>query len=97
MVAVYPDMPRQEDGAWVTTGPAGFRVRWQEGPLAQGINGATPDLMVRALIQRIEQLQREVPHELNAAIIRSLNAVLGQLDARIRDRHNRGVLGSAVP
>ena len=103
MVAVYPDVPRTETDEWghehwVTTGPAGFRVQWHEGPLdGHAINGATPDLVIRTAVQRLEFLQSRLPCEQTAEAIRHLNAAIGCLDARVRDRHARGVLGQEVP
>lgn len=103
MVALHPDVPRNErdeygNWYWVTTGPAGFRIRWHEGPLAgHAINGATPDLVIRAAIQRLEFLDASLSCRENREAIGHLNGALFALDKRVRDRHERGVLGQAVP
>lgn len=77
----------------VHTGP-GMSIQWQIGPLEQGVNGATPDLVIRALIERFEEFQRTVPCGENYAAIVSLRAILDLMDKRTADRYRRGVMGS---
>lgn len=91
----FPDWTYR-DGQWESQGP-GTLIRWQEGPLSEGVNGATPDLIVRALNHRMESWQSSTPSEHNAAIIRSLNSILATLDERTRDRYRRGVMGTKDP
>lgn len=91
---VQEDTPRGRQ--WVSLG-TGMRIVWQEGPLADdpyGPNGAMPELPVRAVLQRIEQLNQALPCPQNREIILHLRAVLGLFDQRTFDRNSRGVLGT---
>ena len=83
-----------ENGAHVSIG-TGMRIQWQEGPfMSTGLNGAMVELPVRALIHRINDLNAVRPCPQNAEIVRHLNAILGLLDERTRERNARGVLGT---
>lgn len=73
----------------------GMVIAWQNGPVSEGVNGALPDLVVRALLERIEEFQKTVPCKENTAIIGHLREILALLDARTRDRYRRGVMGSS--
>lgn len=83
--------PTFKDG--IHTGP-GLTIQWQRGPLDRGVNGATPDLVIRALIERFEEFQRTVPCLENAMAIVKLQNVLGLMDDRTKDRYRRGVMGT---
>jgi hypothetical protein len=85
----YPDY----DMPGVASGP-GMMIRWQEGPVAEGVNGALPELPIRAVLEHMGELQDRVPCDENGRVIRLLHEVLWLLDARTRERHGRGVLGT---
>ena len=88
-----------EGGQKVSTG-TGLRIVWQEGPFQaslSGPNGSMPEQPVRALLHRIEDLDQTLPCPQNRKIIEHLNAVLGLLDERTRERNARGVLGTVSP
>jgi hypothetical protein len=77
-----------------------MRIIWQEGPFREswdGPNGAMPELPVRALLHRIEDLDQQIPCPQNRRIIEHLNAILGLFDERTRERNGRGVLGTRLP
>ena len=83
-----------ENGQHVSSG-VGMRIEWQEGPFVEaGKNGSMLEQPVRALLHRIEDLHATLPCPQNREIINHLNAVLGLLDERTRDRHHRQVLGT---
>jgi hypothetical protein len=83
-----------ENGQKVSIGE-GMRIVWQEGPFVEvGKNGSMLEQPVRALLHRVEDLNAALPCPQNREIINHLNAVLGLLDERTRDRHNRQVLGT---
>lgn len=95
----YPGYSLNEDGQKVSTG-TGLRIVWQEGPFQNspaGPNGSMPEQPVRALLHRIEDLDQTLPCPQNRQIIQHLNAVLGLMDERTRDRNARGVLGTVRP
>jgi len=71
----------------------GLNIRWQRGPLDVDVNGASPDMVIRALIRKFELWQGEWPCEENANILSYLEVCLGELDKRTRDRARRGVMG----
>ena len=82
------------DGLAVSTG-TGLRITWQQGTfLANGLNGAMLELPVRALLHRIADLDQHLPCPQNKKIVIHLNAILGLLDDRTRDRNARGVLAT---
>jgi hypothetical protein len=83
-----------ENGRHVSVG-TGMRIEWQEGPFLEvGKNGSMLEQPVRALLHRIADLQSQLPCRQNPEIVMHLNAVLGLLDERTRERNNRGVLGT---
>jgi hypothetical protein len=100
----YPDYVKRETGYqhggnYISRG-TGLLIEWQEGPFQAsptGPNGSMPEQPVRALIHRINHLQELMPCPQNPKILEHLNAVLGLLDERTRDRNSRGVLGTANP
>jgi len=86
----YPTVTR--DGATAT----GLDVRWQQGPIIGGqFTGASVEVIVRTAIARLEQYQASpTACDENRQAVEHLNAVLGLLDARTRDRYRRGVMGT---
>jgi hypothetical protein len=92
---MFPDYVVQ-NGQHVSLG-TGMRIAWQEGTFMQaGKNGAMLELPVRALLHRIADLNATRPCKQNNEIVQHLNAVLGLLDERTRERNARGVLGTAA-
>jgi hypothetical protein len=76
----------------------GLSVVWQQGPIGQRFNGASVEVIIRTAIARLEQLQASpMACQENKQAIDNLNAALGNLDARTRDRYRRGVMGTAAP
>lgn len=83
-----------ERGQRVSRG-TGMEIRWQEGPFLEvGKNGSMLEQPVRAMLHHIAQLESERPCRQNPQIVEHLNAVLGLLDERTRERNGRGVLGT---
>jgi hypothetical protein len=94
----YPTYAR-EGSQMVSTG-TGLRIEWQEGPVQEsgaGPNGSMPEQPVRAVLHRIEHLDQSTPCPQNRKMIEHLNAVLGLMDERTRERNSRGVLGTRAP
>ena len=93
----FPDYTKEEKN-WVSRGK-GLHIIWQEGPFIEsyGQNGSMPEQPVRALLHRVSDLHSQLPCPQNIEIIRHLNAILGLLDERTRERNQRGVLGTREP
>jgi hypothetical protein len=78
----------------------GFRIQWQDGPLAvdgerRDPNGAFVEDVIAAAIGRIEHYQASMFHGLhNAVALGHLYAAAEALRERTRDRERRGVEGS---
>jgi hypothetical protein len=85
--------PAHEPGH--TYGP-GFDIRWQDGAIGRDFNGATVEGVIRAVLHRMDDFQALLPCEENRQVIEHLNAALGCLDSRTRDRYRRGVMGTAA-
>lgn len=76
----------------------GMEIVWQQGPMSEGVNGAIPELPIRAAIERLEHFQRGPARcEENRLAIESLNDAIRWLNRRIADRHTRGVIGTDKP
>lgn len=74
---------------------AGIMILWQEGPIQDDLlNGATVEGVLRACVQRLTELQSEVPSSFNISAMANINQAIGYLEARTQDRHRRGVLGT---
>lgn len=72
----------------------GMAIRWQQGPIGASFNGASVEVVIRAAIQRLDWFQAgPMRCEQNREAIEHLHGALAALDARTRDRHQRGVLG----
>ncbi len=77
----------------------GLAIDWQDGPLGRGAdrnepNGAFVEGVIKAAIGRLEFYQGGPFHCLhNAVALGYLNAALGVLGERTRDREGRGVEG----
>lgn len=75
----------------------GLSVRWQQGPIGAGVNGASVEVVIRAAIMRLEHYQAgELRCEENRLALEHLNGAVAALDARTRDRYRRGVMGTGV-
>lgn len=90
----FPDY----DAAGNATGP-GLSIEWLTGPLTEATrdDGATVEMVIRALIHRVEQLDTTLPCTHNKSICDHLQVCLHLLDLRTRERHDRGVLGTDQP
>lgn len=89
----YPSYDKEGD-RYVSVG-MGMRIVWQEGPFVEvGVNGSMLEQPVRALLHRLDFLNASLPCPQNDQIRVHLNAILGLLDDRTRDRNSRGVLGT---
>jgi hypothetical protein len=75
----------------------GLTIVWQRGPLDLEVNGASPDMIVRAMMNKFEMWIKDQPSSENVAIHEHLSAILGLLDERTRDRARRGVVGTDQP
>jgi hypothetical protein len=95
----FPDYTPEHDGQPAVSAGRGLLITWQDGPFQSsfGPNGSMPEQPVRALIHRITDLHSRIPCVQNQEIIVHLNAVLGLLDERARERNSRGVLGTLEP
>lgn len=71
-------------------------IKWQDGPIGDYFNGATVEGVVRAVIDRVTDLNSVLPCEENRQAVDLLNQVLEQFDKRTRDRYQRGVMGTAA-
>lgn len=82
------------------SGGRGFKIYWQDGPLAvDGVrkdpNGAFVEDIIDAAIGRIEFYQSSKFHGIhNAVALGHLKAALEVLNERTRDRECRGVEGT---
>lgn len=72
----------------------GLMIQWQRGPLDVDINGASPDMIIRAMIRKFELWNETMWCSENADIIIHLHECLTLLDNRTRDRARRGVMGT---
>jgi len=83
-----------------TTTGLGISISWQNGPLAvDGVRreptGAFVEGVIAAAIDRIEYYQQSrFASDYNARALDHLRDALAALDARTRDREQRGVEGS---
>lgn len=57
-------------------------IRFQNGPVADGVNGTTTEMVVRALIDRLRILDNEHPCYENKVALDLLNATIGVLSMR---------------
>lgn len=78
----------------------GFAISWQNGPLGRGENrnepnGAFVETIIQAAIDRLSFYQRsQFACASNEVAIRRLQEGLRTLEARTRDREERGVEGT---
>ena len=76
----------------------GMSIVWQQGAMENGVNGAMPEMPLRAVVARLEYFQRMGPmSEYNQIAIDRINDAIAALNARIADRHDRGVIGTNQP
>jgi len=75
----------------------GLAVRWQDGPIGDGFNGATVEVLIRAAHMRLEEFQRSpLACSQNREALGMLISALAVLDDRTRERYKRGILGQMV-
>lgn len=77
----------------------GLDITWQNGALGRGSerkvpNGAFVETVISAVIQRIQYYQTKFPCRENAIAITKLEEALHWLEARTKDREERGVEGT---
>jgi len=90
-------------GRALTTG-TGLEIRWHSvmdpsdpGYLPGVANGATVELVIRAAVQRLEDLESRVPAPENHQALVALNAAISHLERRTQRRANEGTLGTQLP
>jgi hypothetical protein len=78
-----------------TQGVESMHLNFHEGPVADGVNGITHELLLAVLIDRLERFQEgPFAHEANASALRKLRSALGALESRTAERQARGVEGT---
>ena len=87
-----------------TTSAVGVEIRWQQGPLGRGVdrkepNGAFVETVILAAIDRLRFYQTAADGKFacqqNADAIEALALARAHLEARTREREQRGVEGTA--
>jgi hypothetical protein len=72
-------------------------LNFQNGPVPEvGVNGATNETVIAAVIHRLEILNAKFPCAENEQAITSLKDALQALESRTRNRQQRGVEGKLV-
>ena len=75
----------------------GLAIRWQQGPVGARFNGAGVEVVIRAAVMRLDQYQAGALRcEENRFALEHLHGALAALDARTRDRYQRGVMGTEM-
>ena len=100
--AVAPHVQRLIDAITVDDAKLGaldwIKVRWQSGPVAEyGVNGAQVQDVIRVAMERLDQLNRELPCRENRLALASLREAVMDLDERTRARRAQDVEGLKVP
>ena len=71
-----------------------FSIKFQDGLIKDGRNGLTVEEAITEIIKRISLYNSKVPCRENVYALENLNAALGNLNARTKDRAERGVEGT---
>lgn len=71
-----------------------FGIKFQDGLLKDGRNGLTVEEAITEIIKRISLYNSKVPCTENVYAIEFLNSALSSLEARTKDREERGVEGT---
>ena len=71
-----------------------YSIKFQDGPLKDGRNGLTVEEVVTEVIKRVSLYNSKVPCKENIYALEYLNLALGNLEARTKDRKERGVEGT---
>lgn len=71
-----------------------FTIKFQDGPLKDGRNGLTVEEVITEIVKRISFYNSKVPCRENIYALEYLNSALGSLEARTKDREERGVEGT---
>jgi predicted nucleotidyltransferase len=71
-----------------------FAIKFQDGLLKDGRNGLTIEEAITEIIKRISLYNSKVPCTENIYALEYLNSALGNLEARTKDRKERGVEGT---
>ena len=73
----------------------GLNVRFQDGPVDQGINGVTNEVLLAILEDRLLGFQGgPFSHESNEVALEHVRAAMQALQARTAEREARGVEGT---
>ena len=81
-------------GSLEASNPLG-KLCFQDGPIKEaGVNGIQNEPVIAILIDRLKYLDGLFPSEYNKAAIHHLQSALDSLEARTKDRQNRGVEGT---
>lgn len=73
-------------------------LHFQDGMISEhGVNGTTNEVVISAVIYRIRSLNELAPCRENSLAITKLEEALHWLDARTKDRQDRGVEGTDKP
>jgi hypothetical protein len=75
----------------------GIQIDWQKGPIGERFNGATPEGVIRCVIDRLTYFQSQLPCAENIKALACLHEAMGHLDTRTRERFLRGVMGTNEP
>jgi hypothetical protein len=74
------------------------RIMWQHRPVAEvGKVGLQPEEALQMAVDRMNELNAEVPSVLTTAAIRLVESAIAALEARTADRVERGVEGTKQP
>ena len=71
-----------------------YAIKFQDGLLKDGRNGLTVEEAITEIIKRISLYNSKVPCRENIYAIEHLNSALDNLEARTKDREDRGVEGT---
>ena len=71
-----------------------YAIKFQDGSLKDGRNGITVEEAITEIIKRISLYNSKVPCTENIYALEYLNSALGNLEARTKDREERGVEGT---
>lgn len=78
----------------VTAGTSNLSIHFQQGPVKEaGVNGPTNEALLAVLIHRLQYLNSKFPCRENSLAITKIEEAAHWLEARTKDRLNRGVEG----
>ena len=71
-----------------------FAIKFQDGLLNDGRNGLTVEEAITEIIKRVSLYNSKVPCTENIYVLEHLSLALDNLEARTKDREERGVEGT---